>query len=258
MVLLVAFVSTVVVANEIITFVAEQVDFTIKLNYREEKQFENPIVLINNRTYLPLRETADTLGIDVKWDGETQTIDIITGEEKRAESFYKDIDEIIMEKYPDEMIRSIVFNVNHFQQDSVKYPAQCVRYCGRYFYTAFKSVEGNLYFKMYDTRSGAMVSYAAWNLDKTYSLDELLARIRLGETTYEEIVAMNPAGNFGHFKSQYDDTMQGMIWTNDGFLLNIYSDNGKFVDYVEVQEENSFPLVYGYLLQKDLVKILPR
>ncbi|MCL2456328.1 MAG: WG repeat-containing protein [Defluviitaleaceae bacterium] len=40
----------------------------------EEKVFENPIVTIDNRTYIPLREIGEILGIDVEWDGENRRI----------------------------------------------------------------------------------------------------------------------------------------------------------------------------------------
>ncbi|MCL2456327.1 MAG: WG repeat-containing protein, partial [Defluviitaleaceae bacterium] len=40
----------------------------------EEKVFENPIVTIDNRTYIPLREIGGVLGIDVEWDGENRKI----------------------------------------------------------------------------------------------------------------------------------------------------------------------------------------
>jgi hypothetical protein len=39
-----------------------------------EQSFENPIVTINDRTYIPLREIGEVLGMDVEWDGENREI----------------------------------------------------------------------------------------------------------------------------------------------------------------------------------------
>ncbi len=41
-----------------------------------EKAFEKPIVTINDNAYIPLREAAEMLGMEVHWDGESQTITI--------------------------------------------------------------------------------------------------------------------------------------------------------------------------------------
>jgi len=40
----------------------------------EERSFENPIVTINDRTYVPLREVSEVLGMSVDWDGDNQKI----------------------------------------------------------------------------------------------------------------------------------------------------------------------------------------
>jgi len=40
----------------------------------DEKNFLNPIITINGRTYLPLREAGGILGMEVMWFRENQTI----------------------------------------------------------------------------------------------------------------------------------------------------------------------------------------
>ncbi len=44
----------------------------------EEKQFEKPIIQIDGSTYLPLRETAETLGMDVNWVAEGKKVELKT------------------------------------------------------------------------------------------------------------------------------------------------------------------------------------
>lgn len=54
---------------------AKIVNFDIYVN-SEQKQFENPIVVIDGRTYIPLREVAETLGMDVEWNESDRSISI--------------------------------------------------------------------------------------------------------------------------------------------------------------------------------------
>ena len=44
-----------------------------------EREFDMPIVTINDRTYVPLREVSEKLGMNVEWDEGTQTV-VITSE----------------------------------------------------------------------------------------------------------------------------------------------------------------------------------
>ena len=48
-----------------------------------EKQLENKIVVIDGVSYLPLRETAEILGFEVKWDEKTATVFITSKKDKR-------------------------------------------------------------------------------------------------------------------------------------------------------------------------------
>jgi len=69
--------TTVVFANNIDQLIADVVQFKVIVN-GDEKQFEMPIVTIDDRTYIPLRELSETLGMEVEWDEANQTI-IIDG-----------------------------------------------------------------------------------------------------------------------------------------------------------------------------------
>lgn len=55
------------------SFIANIVPFRIFFN-GEEKRLNDPVVAINDRTYIPVREASETLGINVDWDGETESI----------------------------------------------------------------------------------------------------------------------------------------------------------------------------------------
>jgi len=67
------FISLVVFASDINQLIANVVQYKVLVN-GEEKSFTSPIVTINDRTYIPLREVGETLGMDVKWLEENQTI----------------------------------------------------------------------------------------------------------------------------------------------------------------------------------------
>ena len=56
--------------------IANIVDNKIIINEQEIKLSET-VVTVNDRTYLPLRNIAEVLGMDVEWDGEENKI-IIT------------------------------------------------------------------------------------------------------------------------------------------------------------------------------------
>lgn len=70
--------TTSVFANIIQYIQAEVVDYAIYVD-NEEKKFEDPVVTINDRTYIPLRKIAETLGCDVNWDENNQKIEITSG-----------------------------------------------------------------------------------------------------------------------------------------------------------------------------------
>jgi len=62
-----------VFAGDLLQLTAYIAPFRVIVN-SVEKEFENPIVTINDRTYVPLREVGEVLGMNVEWDGENQKI----------------------------------------------------------------------------------------------------------------------------------------------------------------------------------------
>lgn len=86
MIALILFMTLTYASNELIAKVEQ---YKIIVN-GEEKNFNMPIVTINDRTYIPLRDTAETLDMDVRWDDEKQEININNMiEEDELYVFYK-------------------------------------------------------------------------------------------------------------------------------------------------------------------------
>ena len=56
---------------------AYEAGFKIFLN-NVQKNFKNPIVAINDNTYIPLREVSEQLGINVDWDAQTSSVYLST------------------------------------------------------------------------------------------------------------------------------------------------------------------------------------
>ena len=74
------------------TLTAHVVQFKIFVN-GEEQNFESPVVMIDNRTYIPLREVGEVLGMNVEWCGDNQEISISSPQEtediKEWEALYR-------------------------------------------------------------------------------------------------------------------------------------------------------------------------
>ena len=71
-------------ADDIQKIAANVVQYKIIVN-GDEKNFANSIVVINDRTYIPLREAGETLGLDVKWVRKNQVIIISNSQSQNNE-----------------------------------------------------------------------------------------------------------------------------------------------------------------------------
>ena len=65
------------IANNINGIYAEVVDFKINVN-RENKRIQNKILVVDDMTYVSLREVANLLDCTVHWDAENNNIDIVS------------------------------------------------------------------------------------------------------------------------------------------------------------------------------------
>jgi len=68
----------------------------------EEQEIDVPAGLMNNRTYVPLRFLIHNLGFNVKWDEDTQTVEIDDDEELDDEEVPGDDEELDDEEVPDD------------------------------------------------------------------------------------------------------------------------------------------------------------
>lgn len=62
-------------------FQAQKATFDVFVN-GEKFESKNPTIVVEGRTYLPLKETGDALGVDVQWNNDLRRVDI----EKEQES----------------------------------------------------------------------------------------------------------------------------------------------------------------------------
>lgn len=56
-------------------FQAQKATFDVVVN-GEKFESQNPTIVVDGRTYLPLKETGDALGVDVQWNGGLRRVEI--------------------------------------------------------------------------------------------------------------------------------------------------------------------------------------
>ena len=67
--------TSIVFANNIDLFTAQKASFDVFVN-GEKFESQNPTVVIEGRTYLPLKETGDALGANVQWNAQERKVEI--------------------------------------------------------------------------------------------------------------------------------------------------------------------------------------
>ena len=80
--------TTLVSANTFEQLTAYIANFRVFID-NEEKEFENPIVTINGRTYIPLRELGEVFGMNVEWCEKSQSIFISDLENYEWRTLYR-------------------------------------------------------------------------------------------------------------------------------------------------------------------------
>ncbi len=72
--------TSTVTASTVSATVSLQIDNTTAMKNGEAVLLDVPAKLVNGRTMVPIRFVAESLGVRVEWLGETQTVEITTGE----------------------------------------------------------------------------------------------------------------------------------------------------------------------------------
>jgi len=101
---------------------AKIVPFKIIVN-GSETSFQMPVVTIVDKTYLPLREVAETLGLVVDWNDETKVIEINHYEDKDLFYFRNDGYEGFMDKKGKVIIEPTYITANPFSEGLSKVTA---------------------------------------------------------------------------------------------------------------------------------------
>jgi hypothetical protein len=72
--------TSIMFATSETTLTAHLANFRVFVN-GEERNFDNPVVVINDRTYVPLREVGEALDMNVEWCADNRKISISSPEE---------------------------------------------------------------------------------------------------------------------------------------------------------------------------------
>jgi len=76
-----------IAAQPTLKAIQAQLNSNLKIKYQgQDQQLSNTPISYNNTTYLPLRETADMLGLFTNFDQKTQTISIVEGASETVDS----------------------------------------------------------------------------------------------------------------------------------------------------------------------------
>ena len=104
-------------------FTAQEATFNIYVEGEEFKS-ENPPLVIEGRTYLPLRAIGEALGINVEWNGEERRVEIKTGKENESSGHFQKLKGI----FDTDSGNAFLSEINGFQYVSLSTFAQYLEY----------------------------------------------------------------------------------------------------------------------------------
>ena len=110
--------TSVLFANSETTLTAHLVNFRILVN-GEDRNFTYPIVVINDRTYVPLREVGEALNMDVKWCAEDRKISITSNHRNNGAFERPSASEGILSTGIQYVFVDTDFNVNYFIEQNL-------------------------------------------------------------------------------------------------------------------------------------------
>lgn len=104
-------------------FTAQEATFDV---YVEGQKFEseNPAIVVDGRTYLPLRAIGEALGVNVEWNGEERRVEIKTGKEIKTLGHFQKLKGI----FDTDSGNAFLSEINGFQYVSLSTFAQYLEY----------------------------------------------------------------------------------------------------------------------------------
>jgi hypothetical protein len=108
--------SVPVISANVHQFIINQVDYRILIN-EEHVDFNSPLITVDNRLYVSLRELSEFLGYEVLWNGERGEVSL-KSEELTEKMFYTSFEGILSSgvKYKFHGKDEDVFNFNEFRE----------------------------------------------------------------------------------------------------------------------------------------------
>lgn len=126
----VGFIIGIVVAMAFTSFATSTGIFTAQVAtfeiFVEGKKFEseNPAIVVDGRSYLPLKAIGEALGVNVEWNGEARRVEIKTGKEIKTLGHFQKIKGI----FDTDSGNAFLSEINGFQYVSLSTFAQYLEY----------------------------------------------------------------------------------------------------------------------------------
>src|SRR5690606_11339957 len=103
-------------------FIAQEATFEIFVE-GEKCESENPAIVVDGRSYLPLKAIGEALGVNVEWNGEARRVEIKTGKEIKTLGHFQKIKGI----FDTDSGNAFLSEINGFQYVSLSTFAQYLR-----------------------------------------------------------------------------------------------------------------------------------
>ena len=248
-------------ASTIQTLLAIVEDFKLLIN-DEEVKLEQPIVTIDGRSFLPVRELSNILNHDVQWDEEKGEIRLY---DKTVVEEIPSVNDIITTTYTKNKLFEVNEQYHLFRRLRNNFLIECIRKTDDYFYVVLKDDEGD--FSIHLFPYGSERSVTTWyvkNLKDSSAFDT----VEVGKTTWMQIWDLDRLGVFQH--NDIPEANVALYYysihrTSDGKVIRIdYGDkkmpngrNERVVTEINITDLED-DILYSALLPIDKVDIIER
>jgi len=236
-------------------------DFKLFIN-DEEVELEQPIVTIDGRSFLPVRELSNILNHDVQWDEEKGEIRLY---DKTVVEEIPSVNDIITTTYTKNKLFEVNEQYHLFRRLRNNFLIECIRKTDDYFYVVLKDDEGD--FSIHLFPYGSERSVTTWyvkNLKDSSAFDT----VEVGKTTWMQIWDLDRLGVFQHNdipEANVELYYYSIHRTLDGKVIRIDYDhkrlpNGRierFVSEINITDLED-DILYSALLPIDKVDIIER